>query len=114
MRVDEVADLTARPVALDETGPVEDREVLDHRLPADRQCGGHCGGGSRAVGGQDIEDPPPHRVGECGQHVLDRFALGGHGTSWLHISVSPDHVHLLIVERSEMCPDFTGSSSERP
>jgi hypothetical protein len=54
--------LPARRRRPDQADPVEDAEVLGHRLPGDRQLPAQRGGRAVALGQQQVEQPAPRRV----------------------------------------------------
>jgi hypothetical protein len=76
--MDRVAHLAALPPSADEAGPAEDRKVLDHRLPRDRQPAGQGGGGGLTAGGQVLKQPPPGRIGHRGENLVRRAGHLGH------------------------------------
>ena len=68
--VDAVALLPARRGRPHHRHPVEDVEMLRHRLPGDRQLLAQRGGGAVAVGEQQVEDPSPGRVADRRPEVV--------------------------------------------
>src|SRR5581483_6790265 len=106
LRAEAVADLAAGSGRLDELCRAERAEVLRHRLPRDRQCGGQLGGRRRPAPGERLENEAPVRIGEG---LEDRvYATAVHAARAL-ISKAVDHSGDDSTTTSRV-PSGTGSS----
>src|ERR1022692_838895 len=87
-RLDRVPHLAALAVAGDEAGPVQDREMLDDRLPADRQLGRDYGGGRLSMGSEQVKDLPPGGIGERREDLSDWLVPSRHAACFSVYSCS--------------------------